>query len=430
MEQYMNLVNGHIVGHEQGRERLEELEQLILEARQAPTCTLDMVVQACDALSQRLNEGQHLPLLVQSGMPLQQAKQELTLAKQMLSAAYLQRKIHREFCDPAVMEFTPLGGQRKVRQERRPLGVLLHIAAGNLQALPAFSVIEGLLAGNINVLKLPGEGDALSLEILRGLSALEPRLSPFIFAFTISSKEEAAMERMAGLADGIAIWGSDAAVQAVRRLAPPNVRIIEWGHKISFAYVGKGYTRQSLQDIARHICHTNQLLCSACQGLYIDTNNFAEAAGFAKMFAEVLQQAAAEDPFPEDPFLTAKKTLEIYTEELESAKGQKRVFRAHGCSVIAYPDSKLEPAYQMRNCWVKPLPREKILQTLTPHKGHLQTVALLCGEAERDPLFEIFKRTGAVRVTDAGHMSCEYSEMPHDGRFPLREYSRYISSEL
>ena len=44
---------------------------------------------------------------------------------------------------------------------------------------------------------------------------------------------------MADAADGIVVWGGDEAVLAVRQLAAANVKIIEWGHKASFAYVAK-----------------------------------------------------------------------------------------------------------------------------------------------------------------------------------------------
>ena len=45
------------------------------------------------------------------------------------------------------------------------------------------------------------------------------------------------MKRLAGLADGVVVWGGDGAVRGVRELAGPSVKLIEWGHKISFAYV-------------------------------------------------------------------------------------------------------------------------------------------------------------------------------------------------
>ena len=57
--------------------------------------------------------------------------------------------------------FVPPYGLEEIREETRPLGVLLHIAAGNAEGLPFFSVVEGLLAGNINILKLPGMDDGV-----------------------------------------------------------------------------------------------------------------------------------------------------------------------------------------------------------------------------------------------------------------------------
>ena len=59
--------------------------------------------------------------------------------------------------------------------------MLLHIAAGNVDGLPAYSVAEGLLTGNINILKLPQADNGLSIEILRQLIAVEPALTDFIF---------------------------------------------------------------------------------------------------------------------------------------------------------------------------------------------------------------------------------------------------------
>ena len=65
------------------------------------------------------------------------------------------------------------------RQEgvrRYPLGVLLHVGAGNMEGLPAYSAVEGLLAGNINLLKLPENDNGISSFLLRRLAAIEPRL--------------------------------------------------------------------------------------------------------------------------------------------------------------------------------------------------------------------------------------------------------------
>ena len=95
---------------------------------------------------------------------------------------------------------------------------------------------------------------------------------------------------------------------AVRQMAKPDTRIIEWGHKISFAYVsGPDIPDDELEGIAFNICDTNQLLCNACQGIYLDSNDFNEVAAFAERFLSILDGKAATMPQPADPFLTAQK---------------------------------------------------------------------------------------------------------------------------
>ena len=113
-----------------------------------------------------------------------------------------------------------------------PLGTLLHIAAGNVDGLPAFSLAEGLLTGNINIVKLPQADDGLSLMIITTLIEIEPALSDFIYVFDTPSDDLPAMKRMADMADGIVVWGGDAAVSAVRQFAPAGAKLIEWGHKL------------------------------------------------------------------------------------------------------------------------------------------------------------------------------------------------------
>ncbi len=423
----LNLIGGQLLNDSQARVALELLQSSILKTLSGEPLTAEKVISACDALSKKLKTGDYLPLLLERGIPREKAEKELAEAAYMLSREHLEKRLEIEFGGSFGQAVTLENG--KVRQAWKPLGTLFHIAAGNTDALPAYSVIEGLLTGNVNILKLPGGDDGLSVEILRELIAFEPLMADYIFVFDFPSEDVAAMQKMAEVADAIIVWGGDAAITAVRKLAAPNTRIIEWGHKISFAYVSGTPTDAELEGIAENICATEQLLCSSCQGIFLDTDNFEEVVRFAQQFFEILQRKSVEYPRPYDPYLTAQKTLELYTEELESANVPKQVFRGNGCSVIAYPDGTLTTSYQFRNCWVKPLPQNQILTALVPHKNHLQTVALICNPADTERLANLFFKTGIVRITDSKNMSAQYTGMPHDGDFPLRRYMKRISME-
>ncbi len=422
-----NLIGGQLLDDIQAHEALQRLQLSIPNTLSGEPLNVEKVVFACDMLSDKLKTGEYLPLLLERGISKKEAERELSEAARMLSKKFLEKRLEFEFDGSFGQAATPESG--KVCQEWKPLGTLFHIAAGNLDALPAYSVIEGLLTGNINILKLPGGDDGLSVAIMRELIKLEPSLSQYIYVFDVPSEDFEAIRKMVDAADAVVVWGGDAAISAVRKMAAPNTRVIEWGHKISFAYVSGNPSDAELEGIAENICETEQLLCSSCQGIFFDTGDYSEVKTFAARFFEILQRKSAEYPRMDDPFLTAQKTLELYTEALESALVEKQIFRGDHCGVIAYPGSALTASYQFRNCWVKPLPQNRILSALLPYKNHLQTVALICNPADRERLENLFFKTGIVRVTDGEKMSNQYCGMPHDGEFPLRRYMKRISIE-
>ncbi len=426
----MNIICGKQLSQEDARAELTGLRETILNSLCAGVLSREAVIAACDALSGQIGRDEQVRLLHAAGMSEEKAKRELALVKRMLSRGYLEERVRRELGVEDEMEFVPIDGCEAVRQVRRPLGVLLHIAAGNADALSVFSVIEGLLSENINILKLPGGGDEYSERLLLELIRLEPRIANKVLVFDFSSADREALERLADCADAVVVWGGDAAVAEVRMRVKPDTAIIEWGHKIGFAYVsGESVSDEAISGLAEHICDTNQLLCSSCQGIYVDTDSFGEVKAFAERFLGVLETCAARDPLPQNLFRSAQTGLQLYTEELESAESQKAVFRGRNAAVIAYGDSELTVSYQYRTVWVKPLPKERIVRVLKPNKNHLQTAALLCNPKSEAELEEALSCSGVVRITRSDNMSLSYCGMPHDGEFALTRYTKMVSIE-
>lgn len=424
----MNLISGKLYDQQQSKEQLSNLYELIVSTKQH-NLDINRVISACDKLSKMLSEEQYLPILISLGLSEYKAKRELQTAKQMLSRQYLERRLEIELGNMQETQFTPLGSDFTVTHVLKPLGVLLHIVAGNVDALPVFSVIEGLLTGNINILKLPSSDNGLSVSILQKLIEIEPLITDYIYVFDYPSNDVDSIKKIADVSDAVIIWGGDTAVNSARKFANPNTRIIEWGHKISFAYVSGDVTDDELSGIAYNICDTNQLYCSSCQGIFLDTDAFDEAAAFAERFAKILDKTAKKIPSDSDIFLQAQKTIESYTEQLESIRIKKQVFKTDTCCVIAYEDSILTPSYMFRSCWVKPLPKENILLELSKYKNHLQTIALVCEPNLRPQLEPLLLKTGIVRISSGKNMSMGYCGMPHDGEFSLLKYMKVVSIE-
>lgn len=140
-----------------------------------------------------------------SGTPVPGGRREVAHIRPLLRREALEYKLAVELGIPLYsFQERPFG-----RTQTVPLGTLFHVTAGNVDGLPAFSAVEGLLTGNINLVKLPSGDQGLSLAVFQLLTEQEPRLAPFLYAFQIPSRDTAALRRLADLADGAVVWGGD-----------------------------------------------------------------------------------------------------------------------------------------------------------------------------------------------------------------------------
>ncbi len=389
----------------------------------------ETVIRACGRLLDRVLTGEFdeivLPLIRQLDISYAHFRE----MAQMFSPEALRIKCRTELGPLYDLTDTaePLGiaPGPTARRRRYPLGILLHIAAGNVDGLPAYSVVEGLLAGNINLLKLPAGDSGLSVRLLSELIACEPSLAEYIYVFDVPSTETETLKRLADHADAVVVWGGDMAVSAARSLVDVNTKIISWGHKLSFAYATPDATDEDLAALARHICETGQVLCSSCQGIFLDTADTVVQEAFAERFFAILRRES-NAAHPVDFGMRAKNAIHIYNERLEAHETGHRIYAGDGVSVICSDDCELSLSYMFRNVWVKRLPRTEMVQVLRPHKDHLQTAGLLCAASERTCLSELLARAGLVRITRPGELSRMLPGEAHDGMYPLLQYSRIV----
>ena len=381
------------------------------------------VINACDKLAEKVMNGEFdnivIPFLSLFNINKQQFKDMVYL----FTKEGLEYKCSIELSDEEKII------NNKVVRKRYPLGVLLHISAGNVDVLPAYSVIEGLLSGNINVLKLPMGDSGLSVKLLCELIKIEPKLKDYIYVFDVPSTETETLKNLADLCDGVVVWGGDEAVRAARNMVNVDTKIIAWGHKLSFAYAELDVSDKQLEELAKAICDTNQLLCSSCQGIFVNTDSKEKQIEFAKRFFEIFKRVN-KNSVPIDFGMKAKNAINIYNERLEKHFTGKEIMSADGISVIVCDDNELELSYLYRNVWIKRLSIDRI-HILKKYKGHLQTVAVLTSDMKkRVEISDIFARIGVVRITSAGNMSRTVCGEAHDGTYALREYSRIVETEI
>ena len=429
----MNLIKGKIVLLPEERDAaITKLEEDIYETLKSNVLNTEIVLNACDRFSKSIGQ-EHIDLLISAGISPEKAEGYLKEAKTQLERGNLINRLNTELGH----EFTEnnlllpcYNGYTGIKEKILPLGTLFHITAGNQFGLALYCAVEGLLTGNINLIKLPrGDNGPLSVRIFLELIKIEPLLKDYIYLFDYSSKDTEAIKNLMDLSDAVVVWGGDESIQAIRNMADSKTKVIEWGHKISFAYVTQSrLNEKSLYGLAENIVETNQLLCSSCQGVYLDTDSMEDVYKFCETFLPVLEKCY-NDHYEEVPIeIQAKTGLMVYTESLLDSSC--RLFRGKHASLIAYEDSLLETAIPYGNCWVKRLPRRELINTLRPNKSHLQTVGLICSEADEEELTELLWKAGVTRVTQGKNMSRIYKGAAHDGEYSLRRYTRIVSQEF
>ena len=397
------------------------LGEEIAQTLGGPPLEVDTVLDALEALGTELDSGALDGLIAQYAPP--GAREELDRVRPQISRAALEERL--------ALELGGLAGPRPFgRSQVRPLGVLLHIAPGNMAGLPAFTAVEGLLTGNINLVKLPRGDRGLTLAVFQKLTEIEPRLSSWLYAFDLSSKYTGTIRALANLADGIVTWGGDGAITAMRKLAPPGCKLIEWGHRLSFAYLS-GWEGLDLSGLADHVVSTGGLLCSSCQVIFLDTEYLSVAEQFCKKFLPVLEQAAASRlKTPGQAAQAALYAREAALEQIVDRPDSGDLsFPGRCCSITLRRDCELELSHLHGNVLVKRLPRGEIVSVLRRQRGRLQTAGLLCPQGPRAELTALLAQAGINRITAPGHMSHTFPLEAHDGEYPLRRYVRVVDVE-
>ena len=396
-----------------------------------------VLLEAADRLGAAILAGTAPDLqqaLIETGLSSVEADQTLATIGQFLLKSNLEQKLRRELgsVDPFAIRRVTFTGP--VFEGWAPLGVLVHLAPANVPTVGPLSVIEGLLAGNINLLKTSRKSGRFPQLLLKALVKTDQTgsLAPFIYVLPISSREQGSLHDLFALADGIAIWGGEETVDAVKKQAPRGTEVIVWGHRISFSYLTAAASMDpaTLRGIAEEVCILEQQACSSPQCLYLETSDSAELYDLADRLAVVLAMVASTVPrtLP-DRAEAAEVTTVTELVRLEACLKRGAVIEPADRSwrLLVDPEPWLRPSPLFRTLWIKPMTRDQIVSTLRPMRAYLQTVTLGCTRDEVALLSSLLIAAGADRIRQPGMAFSSYPGEPHDGLYALQRYSRRIS---
>ncbi len=439
MNQLNNLWLGKRVSDEEFKQNFYQYKEETQFWNQAPLSTsllFHLVELAADELRTKGAFYQSLVNDLLSRRDISNEEIELSMSGLLdfLSIDNLRVKLARELGSEFPFELKRINFREDIFESWFPLGVLIHITPNNSPLLGVLGVIEGLLSGNVNVLKLARKDSSFAVIFYEELCRLDSTqtFKHYITIGKISSSDKIFLKDFLSIADAVSAWGNEESIKSLRELAPGHARIVEWGHKISFGYVSKSCidNEQMFKALAFEICNNEQLACSSPQCVFVEDATFLDLQNFSKKLGKALDHISPTIkrvlPGPQE---SAELTVTREQVRLNSIYGQSAlvISEKNEWRIYIENSASLSTSPLFRTIWVKPMPKLDIIKHLRPLKIYLQTVGVFAHKNEIEELTCSFFQAGVQRVRALGEMTDSYLGEPHDGVFALERYCQKIS---
>ncbi len=418
----MYLVNGVLTPAMRPETALEQLKETLAITLSNPV-PLAALLDCAEHFIAHLNEFRH---------QLNLTDDDCAELRAFCQRDVLHAKLHHELGEtPFSLRRTDYGQDSFERW--CPLGVVVHITPGNAPLLPFFAVLESLLVGNINWLR-PGHNDSgFTARLLSTFLRYDDsrQLSDYMAVLPVSTSE---LPLLLSYADGVSAWGSDAALQAIRQQIPPGCRWIDWGHRISFAWMTPAAINDTQLDaLVDDVCCYDQQACSSPQIVFIDSDDRTLLQQTGERLASAFSRRASRWPAltpdaQEAADITTRSAFVALDDCFSEVTGQ--VWQGEGWRILWSHQSAIDPSPLFRTLLLRPLPAERLVATLRPWRRYLQSCGLAATEAELPTYLRLLLAAGVSRIVPLSAMHHGYSGEPHDGVYALSRLARRSSVVL
>lgn len=317
-----------------------------------------------------------------------------------------------------------------------PLGVVLHVLAGNVFVGAAGSLVEGLITGNVNIFKMSSAEKLFLPALIQSLIECDDKgfLSRALAVLDFSSSQTEIVKAFKNGVDAVAVWGGEEAVKAYRNDLAARTKFIVFGPKLSLAVVSAtGLKEQGLSATAAHLAKDliiwDQNACTAPQLCYVE--GVSNAHALADALAGELEKAAKILPAGS---LDRHNAVELRkfrnVAELAEALGEGRLLESpKNLDWTLYVDNNQEitPSPLHRSLRLVPFQNpQEVIKNIGTLRGYIQSVGLTVSGEETIPWFKKLSDAGALRIVSLGKMALGEIDDPHDGNYDLPQFMRLV----
>lgn len=169
-----------------------------------------------------------------------------------------------------------------------------HVIASNTPLLAWTSVLRALIVESSSLVKVSARDDSCWTVLLKEtLQEINPALGNCVEICKWSSADADLNRRLCSSVDLILAYGSDSALDALRKITPSHVPFLGYGHRISIGVASDAIAESDIKGFARDILVYDQGGCLSPQIIFVRGN----AAAFAERLAQQLEVTGSEIPF-------------------------------------------------------------------------------------------------------------------------------------
>ncbi|MHA7852505.1 acyl-CoA reductase [Roseovarius sp.] len=339
----------------------------------------------------------------------------------------LLRFLAEDFPNPAILdEFQPLpkGGYGRAFGP----GVLGHIWAGNVPALPLWSLVCGLLVKSGTIGKVSSAEPLFATWFAEVLAEVAPELSDCLAVVWWQGGEDAPERALLQSADMALAYGSANALADIQSRMPSGKRLLQFGHKVSFAMIAAealdpakaaDTARRAAEDIARY----DQQGCFAPHVVFVEKGGHVSPRVFARYLAGAL--SAFGQRYPRRALSMAEaNSLAAWRQQEEFAHGAELIGDALGDWSVSFHEGGQGFGPSCLNRAIRVVAVDGLTDVpgqVAPYWAVLQTVGIA---APPDALFRLaglLGEAGVTRIAALGDMTTPEAGWHHDGRFNLSD---------
>lgn len=413
----------HLVSHVR-RQAAEHLRPMpVAQIVEIIDAVIARLLDRQDPYRQRMEQA--LPAI--TGYDSEMVRLGLTQYLKTFRKPELLRFLAEDFSNPTILDdFQPLSKGGYGKAFGPPM--LAHIWAGNVPALPLWSLVCGLLVKAGNIGKISSAEPLFATLFAEALADVAPELSDCLAVVWWQGGDEASERAMVQATDLTLAYGGTESLTAIQSRMPPGKRLLGFGHKTSFAMIAaaaldSAKAADTAQRAANDIARYDQQGCFAPHVVFVEKNGSVSPRRFAHYLAGAL--ASFGQRYPRRGLTLAEaNSLVAWRQQEEFTNGAEVMSDANGGWGVSFYETGGTFGPSCLNRFVRVVAVDDLATVpghVAPYRTMLQTVGIAASPDDLFHLAKLLGEVGVTRIAALGDMTTPEAGWHHDGRFNLSD---------